>query len=70
MNQETIKGLRCSLTARKTVDEILHLTKEVYQQLFNPKIPTNQTVYTHMETQFNATFQKIDDLKRWFEEQM
>ena len=67
--QGTIKGLRRSLVETQSVDEIPCLTKDIYQQLFNPLIPTNQVVCAQMQTQFNSTFQKIDDLKRWFEEQ-
>ena len=40
--QETIKGLRRSLTAKVIVDEILHLTKEIHQNLFSNAIPNNQ----------------------------
>lgn len=48
--QETAKGLRQSLTAKKSVDEILSLKKEIYQQLFNPEISTNQMVCAQMKT--------------------
>ena len=48
--QETIKGLRRSLTTKQSVDEILRLTKEIYQQLFNPEISTNQMVCAQMKT--------------------
>lgn len=65
--QETIKELRRSLTARLSVDKLLRLTNEIFQQLFNPEIPSNKVVYTKMEKQFNATFQKLDGLKLCFE---
>lgn len=33
--QDTIKGLRRSLTEKESVAEILHLTKGIYHTLFN-----------------------------------
>lgn len=48
--QETIEGLRRSPSAKASVDEILRLTKEIYQTLSNSKIPTNKVVCAQMET--------------------
>lgn len=39
--QTTINGLRCSLTANSSIEEILRLTKEIYNLLFNTKVPSN-----------------------------
>lgn len=61
--QDTIKSLRRSLTAKESVDEILHLTKEIYQTLFNREIPINKVVCDQMATQFNIPFKNLDELK-------
>lgn len=68
--QETIKGFRSSLSAKSSVDEILYLIKEIYQTISIPEIPSNKVVCAQIQKQFNITFQKLDDLKHWFEEQM
>lgn len=33
-------------------------------------MPTNKELSAQMATQFNATFNNVDDLKQWFEEKM
>lgn len=48
--QDTIKGLRRSVSAKKSVDEILQLTTGIYQTLFNPNIPTSKEVSAQMVT--------------------
>lgn len=67
--QSTINGLRWSLTTNLSVNEILHLTKEIYQLLFNKDIPNNLQICEQMKSQFNETFSKINGLKKWFEDQ-
>lgn len=68
--QNTIKGLRRSLTTNQSVDEILRLTKEIYQLLFMSKTPNNQDVCDLMKNQFNDMFEKIEGLMQCFEEQL
>lgn len=68
--QYTIKGLRRSLIAKESVDEILCLTTGIYETLFNLDMSTNKEVSAQMATQFNTTFQKLHQLKAWFEEKM
>lgn len=68
--QDAIKGLRRSLIGNQSVDEIIRLTKEIYQLLFDSNIPNNQHVCDQMKNQFNEMFQKIHRMKQWFEEQM
>ena len=63
---DTIKGLRRLLTANESVDEILHLTKGIYQTLFNPDMSNSKEVSAQMATQFNTTLQKLGELKTWF----
>lgn len=67
--QNKINGLRCSLTAHASVDEILRLTKEIYQLYFKKEIHNNLQVCDQINYKFNETFQRIDGLKQWFEEQ-
>lgn len=57
--QSTINELRRSLIANSSVDEILRLTKEIYQLLFNKVIPTNLSVCEQMKSQFSETFSKF-----------
>lgn len=67
--QNTINGLRRSLTTNSSVNVILRLTKEIHQLLFNKEILDNHQVCEQMKNHFNETFQKIDGLKQRFEEQ-
>lgn len=53
---DTNKWLRWSLTTKQNVDEILHLTKGIFQTLFNHDIPYTNEMSAHMATQLNTTF--------------
>ena len=66
--QSTLNNLRLSLFASSHGQEILKLTKEIHQLLFNTKIPDNQQLNDILKSQFNNVFSKIDALLRWFEE--
>lgn len=66
-NQQN-NSLQRSLTTSFHGQEILKLTKDIHQLLFNTKIPNNQQLSDLLKSQFKNVFTKIDGLREWFEE--
>ena len=76
VNESTIAVLQCTINSLRHLlstnfhgQEILKLTKEIHNLLFDTAIPKNQQLRDVLKSQFNDEFLKIDGLKQWFEEQ-
>lgn len=66
--QETFRSLRRSVSANKSINEILTLSKHISNHLVHPQMPTNNDLSGNSLIKFHKTFEKLNEQKALFEE--
>lgn len=69
--QNTIRTLHLSVFANKAIEEFLKISKDVYNHVFNPKMPAINDLNFQMLIQFNKSFREAEWDKEivWGEEE-
>lgn len=66
--QDTIQGLRWSVSTRKSIDEILTILKDIYLHLKHSTMLTTNDLSSQILIQFGKMFTKLNELKHLFKE--